>query len=98
MSDKNNSYDLVVIGGGSGGIAAALSAARLGVQVLLVEKESMLGGTSTVAGVCCWEPSVGGTGIPFDLYRRLKHIPDAVGIYGGGQNFVDSSLVEHSRC
>ncbi len=82
-----NNYDLVVIGGGSGGIAAALSAARLGIKVLLVEKESMLGGTSTVAGVCCWEPSVGGTGIPLDIYNRLKQIPDAVGIYGGGRHF-----------
>ena len=84
---NKKSYDLVVVGGGSGGIAAALSAARSDLQVLLVEKGPILGGTSTMAGVCVWEPSVGGTGIPFDIYHRLKQIPDAVGIYTRGRHF-----------
>ena len=87
MFDSDTQIDLIVVGGGSGGIGAALSAARLGLRVLLVEKRPMLGGTSTLAGVCCWEPSVGGTGIPFDIYRRLKRIPDAVGIYTRGRHF-----------
>lgn len=38
------SYDLVVLGGGSGGYAAALRAAELGLSVALVEKD-LLGGT-----------------------------------------------------
>jgi len=37
--------DLVVIGGGSGGYVAAIRAAQLGLDVLLVEKDSVLGGT-----------------------------------------------------
>lgn len=37
-------YDLVVIGGGLSGVAAAVSAARDGLKVLLVEKEGSLGG------------------------------------------------------
>ncbi len=80
-------YDIAVFGGGSGGIGAALAAARAGLRVVLVEKEAMLGGTSTAAGVACWEPGVGGTGIPFDLYKRLKSIPEAVGIYSFGRHF-----------
>lgn len=87
MNPPCSSYDLAVIGGGSGGIGAALAAARSGLRVLLVEAEAMLGGTSTAAGVSCWEPGVGGTGIPFDLYRRLKTIPQAVGIYSIGRHF-----------
>lgn len=87
----NRIYDLIVVGGGSGGIGAALAAARLGVRVLVVEKGSMLGGTSTLAGVCCWEPSVGGSGIPFDLYKRLKQIPDAVGIYTRFRHFANEN-------
>ncbi|MFA5204169.1 MAG: FAD-dependent oxidoreductase [Lentisphaeria bacterium] len=80
-------YDLAVIGGGSGGFGAALAAARAGLSVALVEREPALGGTSTRGGVNCWEPGVGGTGIPFDLYRRLKRTPQAVGIYSFDRHF-----------
>ena len=79
-------FELVVIGGGSGGFAAALAAARPGVKTLLVEKADCLGGTSTRGGVNCWEPGAGGTGIPFDLYLRLKRIPKAVGVYALGRH------------
>ena len=43
--------DLAVIGGGSAGTLAAISAARKGVNVLLVESQSALGGSRTVMGV-----------------------------------------------
>ncbi|MGP9538368.1 FAD-dependent oxidoreductase [Brachybacterium sp. AOP43-C2-M15] len=43
--------DLVVIGGGLGGVAAALTAARLGLRVLLTESDPWLGGQLTVQGV-----------------------------------------------
>ena len=41
------SVDVLVIGGGSAGCFAAISAARTGASVLLVEKNGMLGGTMT---------------------------------------------------
>ena len=47
-------YDLVVAGGGPGGVAAAISAARLGIKVLLVEALGCLGGTGTSGLVCSW--------------------------------------------
>lgn len=81
-------YDLIVIGGGSGGSGAALAAARLGLRVAVVEQGDCLGGTSVRAGVNCWEPGVGGAGIPFDLYKRLKNEkPPAAGIYSFGRHF-----------
>lgn len=82
------SYDLVVVGAGSAGIGAALSAARQGLRVLLLERADALGGTATRGGVNCWEPGVGGTGIPFEIYRRLKRLPLAVGIYRYGRHFM----------
>ena len=48
--------DVAVVGGGSAGFAAALSAAELGSSVVLIEKERALGGASTLGGVNNWEP------------------------------------------
>ncbi|MCY4483657.1 MAG: FAD-dependent oxidoreductase [Spirochaetaceae bacterium] len=78
--------DLLVVGGGAGGFAAALAGARLGARTVLVEKSPTLGGNAVRCGVNCWEPGAGGTGIPYDLYRRLRARPDAVGIYSFGRH------------
>lgn len=43
----NKIYDVVVIGGGTAGVAAAISAARNGADTLLIEQNSFLGGTMT---------------------------------------------------
>ena len=39
-------YDLIVVGGGFAGCAAAISAARAGASVLLLEKSNALGGAA----------------------------------------------------
>jgi len=69
--------DVCVVGGGSGGVGAALAAARAGAEVILIEKHQMLGGTSTVAWVHTWEPSRGGGGIPKDIWNTMKADPMA---------------------
>ncbi len=43
-ADRSTSFDLVVLGGGSGGYACALRAAELGMSVALIEKDKV-GGT-----------------------------------------------------
>ncbi|NEQ50377.1 MAG: FAD-dependent oxidoreductase [Leptolyngbya sp. SIO3F4] len=43
--------EVLIVGGGTGGTAAAIQAARLGVQVLLVTEWPWLGGMLTAAGV-----------------------------------------------
>ena len=47
----NNDYQLIIIGGGTAGATAAIAAARMGVKTLIVEKESALGGSSTLGQV-----------------------------------------------
>uniref|UniRef100_F1KVD8 Thioredoxin reductase 1 n=1 Tax=Ascaris suum TaxID=6253 RepID=F1KVD8_ASCSU len=51
---KEHNYDLVVIGGGSGGLAAAKEAARLGKKVLCLDfvKPSVMGTTWGLGGTC----------------------------------------------
>ena len=43
MSAPTSPADLVILGGGSGGYAAALRAAELGLSVVLVEKDIVVG-------------------------------------------------------
>lgn len=43
----NDRYDVVVVGSGSAGSSAAITAARLGARTLLVDRLPFLGGTST---------------------------------------------------
>tara|TARA_R110002020_G_scaffold133617_8_gene298098 strand:- start:971 stop:2242 length:1272 start_codon:yes stop_codon:yes gene_type:complete len=65
-------YDVIVVGGGAGGVGAALGAAKTGAKVCLVEKYGFLGGAATNAQVLAYcgffqqgnepVPAVGGAG------------------------------------
>lgn len=56
------SYDIVVVGGGIAGCAAALSAVRMGRKVLLLEKMTMLGGLATAGHIVIYLPLDDGYG------------------------------------
>ena len=45
METTEKIFDLIVIGGGPAGFSAALKAAKLGLSVLIAEKDGKLGGT-----------------------------------------------------
>jgi hypothetical protein len=73
-------YDVVVLGGGPAGIAAAAAAARAGRATLLVERYGFLGGMGTAAGVtnfCGLHANVHGDirqvvhGVADDLLQRI---------------------------
>ncbi len=46
-SQTNKSYDIVIYGGTSAGISAAIQASRMGKKVLLIEPKSRIGGLTT---------------------------------------------------
>jgi len=74
--------DVVVIGGGSAGVAAAVTAARLGLQTILIEEFPFFGGMSTggCVGTFCgffyrdaagdFAPLVGG--YPMEIMQQLQ--------------------------
>ncbi len=67
-------YDVVIVGGGLAGVCAALSAARLGSSVALVQDRSVLGGNSSseirvpLGGACNFNPWARETGILEELH------------------------------
>ena len=50
MEQIYGSYDVVVVGGGTAGVSAAISSARTGAKTLLIERFGVLGGQMNVSG------------------------------------------------
>jgi ribulose 1,5-bisphosphate synthetase/thiazole synthase len=55
-------YDVIVLGGGIAGVAAAVASARLGAKTALLEKEYALGGLATLGNVVIYLPICDGRG------------------------------------
>ena len=78
--------DVCVVGGGSGGIGAAVGAARSGADVLLIERDPWPGGTIVSAWVHNWEPVCGTSELCRRLYERMRFMP------GGADAVYSNSL------
>ena len=68
---ENKTYDLIVIGGGSGGMGAAITAGREGLKTLWIEKENLLGGTGVNAWVNVWQPAYSVSRLAAEIFERL---------------------------
>src|SRR5699024_6765352 len=57
MNDWDVEHDFVVVGSGAGGMAAALSAAEVSLDTVVVEKGATFGGTTALSGGGIWVPN-----------------------------------------
>ncbi|MBR1918768.1 MAG: FAD-dependent oxidoreductase [Spirochaetales bacterium] len=78
--DIAGSYDVVVIGGGIAGVAAALAARRSGRSVIIIEKGIMLGGLATMGIITWYLPICDGYGRKIEsglaeelLYKSIQY-------------------------
>lgn len=94
--------DIVVVGGGGSGLAAAIEAARYGRKVILLEKNAQLGGT-TIRSV----GSITATCTPLQRAAGVQDVPQAhfedMALFADDRGFVEKDnlelrrlLVEHS--
>ncbi|MDA9468522.1 FAD-dependent oxidoreductase [Bradyrhizobium sp. CCBAU 53415] len=57
MMPAHETYDVIVIGAGAGGMTAAAVAAAEGLRVLVIEKTAFVGGTTAWSGGMIWIPA-----------------------------------------
>lgn len=57
MTPAHETYDVIVIGAGAGGMTAAAVAAAEGLRVLVIEKTGFIGGTTAWSGGMVWIPA-----------------------------------------
>lgn len=80
-TEVTKSCDVLVCGGGFGGISAALAAARMGKKVILLEKQYILGGLGTAGLVTIYLPLCDGLGrqVSFGIAEELFRLSISMG-------------------
>jgi 3-oxosteroid 1-dehydrogenase len=81
-TSKELVYDLVVVGSGGGSIPAALVAKAQGKAVLIIEKASLLGGSTCISGGVLWipnSPAMRRAGVHDDIQQARAYLDACAG-------------------
>lgn len=82
--------DVIVVGGGSSGVAAAIASARQGAETILIEKNGYLGGTATASLVTPMMPNQSkGENLTRGIYQEV--LDGLAKKYGGSERFSDNN-------
>lgn len=79
-------WDAIIVGSGAAGLTAAVTAARKGLKVLVVEKTEVFGGTTAISG--------GGIWIPGNHLQIAAGIPEPA---GAARNYVATLVGDDLR-
>lgn len=83
MKNKwDHEFDLLVVGSGGGGMTAALVAKKMGLNVLVIEKTELYGGSTARSGGALWIPNnylLAEDGINDSFERAYKYMQNTVG-------------------
>jgi 3-oxosteroid 1-dehydrogenase len=85
MTDWDKSVDLLIVGSGGGGMVAALATLDAGLEPLVVEKQSLVGGSTGLSGGMVWLPNnplMRRDGIQDSHEDGLAYLADVVGDIG----------------
>jgi hypothetical protein len=91
QSQQVRCADVLVVGGGASGTAAAIEAARAGVKVMVVEETTWLGGMLTAAGVSCTD---GNHVLPSGLWGDFR---ERIYAHYGGPQAVATGWVSYTQ-
>lgn len=72
MEEKEERFDIVVVGGGPAGLSAAYTAAKGGAKVVLFEKDQSIAHSIRTSGVT-WITEMEKLGIPSKFYNRIQN-------------------------
>jgi 3-oxosteroid 1-dehydrogenase len=81
----DHSVDLLIAGSGGGGMVAAVAALDSGIEPLVIEKQTLVGGSTGLSGGMVWVPNnplMRADGIPDSHEDGLAYFDDVVGDIG----------------
>ncbi len=91
FAQKNLHTQVLVIGGGTGGTAAGIQSARLGVKTIIAEPSAWLGGMISAAGVSATD---GNHRLPSGIWREFR---DKIYKVYGGPEAVETGWVSNTQ-
>src|SRR5690349_52248 len=90
MTEWDMSVDVVIVGSGGGGMVAALTADANGASALVLEKQSLVGGSTAMSGGVVWVPDnpvMRADGVRDSYEDAMAHFEAVVGDVGPASSF-----------
>jgi 3-oxosteroid 1-dehydrogenase len=85
VADWDATYDFVIAGSGGGGLVAALAGNDAGAEVLVLEKQALIGGSTCMSGGIFWIPNnplMRAAGVADSFEDAMAHFDTVVGDVG----------------
>ena len=98
MSGFDETFDFVVVGSGGGSMCAAVVACSAGKTALVLEKTSLIGGTTARSGGVMWIPNnpyMTKAGVPDSLEAAVKYLEEYTGFEMGKEKDPKTGAVTY---